>query len=141
MLTRTRTNAAALLAAGALAGCQVQPQLASAQAQKNGDKVVVEVAIPGEDAAKIKNRELYTYVRVGDCQRMEDGYPAEAYVDGVAVSMFSFGAEGATVTMSGTAPAHIFDTYQAPCAALEGGGYFTGTLVSAPVSVKMDPVR
>src|SRR5690606_28102729 len=113
----------------------------SAQAKQNGDAVTVEVAIPARDAAKIKSRELYTYVRVGDCPRMEDGYPAEAYVDGTAVSKFSFGTEGTTVKVSGVIPAHIFERYQAPCAALEGGGYFTGTLVSVPISIKIGPAR
>ena len=140
MVARTKT-VSPLLAAVALAGCSVQPQLVSAHSQQNGNAVIVEVTIPAEDAAKIKSREMYTYVRVGDCQKMEDGFPAEAYVDGAAVSEFSFSTEGRTVRISGSIPAHIFQKYQAPCATLEGGGYLSGTLVSAPISVKIDSLR
>ena len=139
MVTRARTAVSALVATVALTACQVEPKLLSAQAQQSGDTVNVEVAIPSEDAATIKRRELYTYVRVGDCERMEDGYPAEAHVDGAPVSRFSFRTEGPTVKMSGAIPAHIFENYQAPCASLEGGGYGTGTLVSVPIPVKIGP--
>ena len=141
MVTRAGAAVAVLLAAVALAACQVQPQVVSARADMEGATVLVSVAVPTRDAAKIKSRELYTYVRVGDCQDMENGYPAEGYVDGEAVSKFSFATEGPTTAFSGQVPTSIFEQYQAPCAALEGGGYFAGTLVSVPVVIKVGPGR
>src|SRR5690606_10599213 len=106
-----------------------------------GATVLVSVAVPARDAAKIKSRQLYTYVRVGDCQDMENGYPAEGYVDGEAVSTFSFSTEGAITVVAGRVPTGIFAQYQAPCATLEGGGYFTGTRVSDPVVIQVGPSR
>jgi hypothetical protein len=141
-IAKSRTTVAVgLLAAFALVGCNVQPQLVSARSQQSDSAVIVEVDIPAEDAAKIRSREMYTYVRVGDCQNMEGGFPAEAYVGGTAVSEFSFSTEGSVVRFSGSIPAHIFEKYQAPCATLEGGGYFGGTIVADPISVRMDSAR
>jgi len=141
VVTRAGAAVAALLAAVVLAACQVQAEVVSARADMEGATVLVSVAVPARDAAKIKSRELYTYVRVGDCQGMENGYPAEGYVNGEAASKFSFATVGPTTTFTGHVPTRVFEQYQAPCAALEGGGYFTGTLVSVPVTIKVGPSR
>ncbi|MEN1973460.1 hypothetical protein WCE34_14215 [Luteimonas sp. MJ204] len=141
MVTKAGTAVATLVAAAALTACQVQAKIVSARADTEGATVLVSVEVPAPEAAKIKSRELYTYVRVGDCQDMENGYPAEGYVDGKAVSTFSFATEGATTVFSGRVPTRIFEQYQAPCAALEGGGYFTGILVSDPLVIQVGPGR
>jgi len=138
---RTGAAVSGLLAAAALAGCDVEPRLISADSQQSGEAVIVGVTIPAEDAAKIKSHEMYTHVRVGDCEKMEDGYPAEAYVDGAAVSYFAFSTEGKTKAVSGSIPAHIFQRFKDPCATLEGGGYLSGVLVSVPQSIKVEPAR
>ncbi|HJY05864.1 MAG TPA: hypothetical protein VJ323_06080 [Bryobacteraceae bacterium] len=57
------------------------------------------------------------------------------YIDGQRASEFKFATAGASVKIVGRIPAGIFDEYRPPCAHLRGGGYFTGTLESAPVQI------
>lgn len=123
------------IAAFLLIGCQLRPNILSAHSQRLGDVEVVELSLRSVDAKRIKSRELYFSVVVASCQGKPEGYPMTPYIDGQRASEFKFATANASVKLVGRIPARIFDEYRPPCAHLRGGGYFTGTLESAPVPI------
>jgi len=118
-----------------LVGCQLRPNILSAHSQRLGDGEIVELSLRSVDAKRIKSRELYFSIVVASCQGKSEEYPMTPYIDGQRASEFKFATAGASVKIVGRIPAGIFDEYRPPCAHLRGGGYFTGTLESAPVQI------
>ena len=123
------------IAAFLLVGCQLRPNILSAHSQRIGDVEVVELSLRSVDAKRIKSRELYFSVVVASCLGKSEEYPMTPYVDGQRASEFKFATAAASVKLVGRIPARIFDEYRPACAHLRGGGYFTGTLKSAPVAI------
>ena len=119
----------------ALAGCRLHPNLVSAQSHRVDSEEIVQIIIRSTDAKKIKNRQLYFSVVVGECGDNSDGYPAESYIGGEPASGFKFATGGETVAIVGRVPTKVFDRYQRPCALLRGGGYFTGKILSSSIPI------
>jgi hypothetical protein len=123
------------IAAFVLAGCQLRPNILSAHSQRVGGEEIVQLSLRSLDAKSIKSRELYFSIMVASCQGESEEYPMTPYIDGRRASEFKFATAGESVEIVGRIPARIFDKYRPPCAYLRGGGYFTGTLKSAPIPI------
>jgi hypothetical protein len=121
-----------VIAASALAGCEFRPEILSANAHKAGDDEVIELSLKSRDAATIKSRQLYFTITVINCDENQKRFPLEPYVAGQRATKFKFSTHEESVKITGSMPARMFDQIRRPCAFVEGGGYFTGHLVSTP---------
>ena len=134
-LSRVLVACSLAIAILALAGCRLHPNIVSAQSHRVHNEEIVQIIIRSTDAKKIKSRQLYFSVVVGECGDSSDGYPAESYIGGEPASGFKFATGGETVEIVGRVPAKVFDRYQQPCAFLRGGGYFTGQILSSSIPI------
>ena len=119
-----------------LEGCEFDPTPLSAVSRSEGSEQVVEVAIKSSDARTIKRRQFYFSVVIVNCAGPSNRYPARPDIGGDSPSGFDFSTEGKSVVITARVPEKIFTQYQHPCALLEGGGYFTGTIKSKVVPVR-----
>ena len=133
-LVATAVMLAALLLL--LEGCEFDPTPLSAVSRNEGAEQVVEVAMRPSDARTIKRRQFYFSVVIFNCTAPGNGYPAHPNIGGDTVGGFEFPTSGETVLITARVPTRIFNQYQQPCAFLEGGGYFTGTIKSKVVPVQ-----
>lgn len=117
-----------------LVGCTLRPNLAGAYVKKGGDKTeIVEVILAADDAKAIKDREIYLWIVVVDCNNYDNRYPITPYIAGQPASDFKFPVVGQFVTAQGTIPKRILANFPKPCVGLEGGSYFFGKIESTPV--------
>ena len=123
----------------ALEGCEFNPAPLSAVAHSEGAEQVVEVAIRSSDARTIKRRQFYFSVVIFNCTGPSTRYPAHPNIGGDTPGGFKFPIDGETVLITARVPARIFNQYQQPCAFLEGGGYFSGTIRSKVIPLQQVP--
>ena len=135
MVSRIPVIVSLAIGALSLVGCELNPRILSARSHPAGGDEVVQVSLRRQDAARIKNRQLYFRLVVGNCADESDGYPAEAYIGGQRASEFAFSTDSESVQVVGRVPSRIFDAYRRPCVYLRGGGYLTGTIESDPVPI------
>src|SRR5688500_18930398 len=91
------------------AGCQVRPELLTARSLRAGNEEVIQLTLRSQDAKKIKNRQLYFYLLVTECEGTRDLYAADPYIGGQRAVEFRFATSGASVTVVGRVPADVFD--------------------------------
>lgn len=100
------------------------------------DSVRIQVKLDAEEAAFIRDKEIYLTLTALECASGSDRYPAEAMVGNEKVSMFDFPITGENVTFHGDMPTEVFDRYEKPCVLLEGGGYQGRTISSKPTPLE-----
>lgn len=122
-------------AVAVLAGCEMRPVIASATVERSGGSEVIRVRIPTRDAKAIKRRQMNFYLIVSECAGHDGRSALDATIGGARVAEFRYPTVGEVTTIEGVMPHREFDGYRNPCAMVEGGGYFTGTLRSDPVEI------
>jgi len=118
-----------------LLGCTFRPNIMSAHAYRDDDKEVISLGLNSLEASTIKSKQMYFSAVVVDCEGSRHRYPMEPYIAGQRVSEFRFPITSPIVIITGSMPVSIFDRYQRPCVLLEGGSYFFGKIMSAPISI------
>ena len=118
-----------------LSGCTLKPDLLRAESAISGSEVVVTATLRSSDARTIKSRELYFSLVTYECQGGPEGFPAAPYIQGERASTFKFPISGEAVEIVGRVPMAVFAQINEPCLLLQGGGYFTGKILSAPAPI------
>ncbi|WP_145985519.1 hypothetical protein [Marilutibacter maris] len=113
-----------------MVGCELDVPIISASARQVGDDEVIEVDISSRYASRIKSRQYYFYVLVVDCKEGGEVFAMDPYVGGKRAVEFDYDIDGEVTKIVGAMPAEVFAAYSDPCAAIEGGGYFSGRLRS-----------
>ena len=119
-----------------LTACTHVADLTSASARIVDANAVVEVALDQHDVQVIKNRELYFSIVVVECADKSKKFPLQPFLDGEMIEGGKFPSVK-PVTVYGTMPISNFQRYEKPCVFLEGGGYFSGKLLSPLVPVML----
>lgn len=118
-----------------LTGCELRPVLKSASALRLGEFDVIRIDISTSDVEEIKRRQINFYVIVSECASGDERSAIDAKIHGLRVAEFRYPTIGKVTTVEGVMSHSMFDRYRNPCAMLEGGGYFTGTLRTDPVEI------
>jgi hypothetical protein len=134
-MNRIFASAIILSLVAVLSGCTFKPELLRAESTISGSEVVVTASLRSSDARTIKTRQLYFSLVTYECQGDPEGFPAAPYIQGERASTFKFPITGEAVEIVGRVPMAFFSEIKEPCLLLQGGGYFTGKILSAPAPI------
>jgi len=112
--------------------------LIGASATKGSDEVAtVEVVVNSQDAAAIRDREIYFSIVVFDCASSQPSFPVQPHVGERLASSFSFPVTDEPTIFRGSMPQRVLANYSSPCVFLRGGSYFLGRIQSNPIPLEL----